>query len=50
MITLEIGQFYGMSNEKELMQTIKELKNIGMSDDDIQAILNRSKLESEDKE
>ena len=49
MITLEMGQLYGMSSEKELMQTIKELKSTGMSDDDIQVILNRSKAKSEDK-
>ena len=48
MITLEMGQLYGMNNEKELMQTIKELKNTGMSDNDIQVILDRSKAESEE--
>ncbi len=48
MITLEIGQLYGMNNEKELMQTIKELKNTGMSDNDIQIILDRSKTKSEE--
>ena len=47
MITLEMGQLYGMNNEKELMQTIKELKDMGMSDNDIQVILDRSKTESE---
>ena len=30
MITLELGQLYGMDSEKELMQTIKELKNTGI--------------------
>lgn len=49
MINLEMGQLYGMNNEKELMQTIKELKDIGMSDNDIQVILDRSKAESEDE-
>ena len=47
MITLEIGQLYGMNNEKELMQIIKELKNTGMSDNDIQIILDRSKTKIE---
>lgn len=47
MTTLEMGQLYGMNNEKELMQTIKELKDMGMSDNDIQVILDRSKTESE---
>ncbi len=50
MITLEMSQLYGMNNEKELMQTIKELKNTGISDNDIQIILDRSKVENEDKE
>ena len=50
MITLEMGQLYGMNSEKELMQTIKELKNTGMSDNDIQIILDRSKAESEPQE
>lgn len=48
MISLEMGQLYGMNNEKELMQTIKELKNTGMSDNDIQVILDRSKAESKE--
>ena len=47
MITLEMGQLYGMNSEKELMQTIKELKNMGMSDNDIQIILDRSKTKIE---
>ena len=40
-----------MDNVKELMQTIKELQGMGMSDSEIQAILERSKnkAESEDK-
>ena len=50
MITLEMSQLYGMNNEKELMQTIKELKNTGISDNDIQVILDRSKVKNEDKE
>ncbi|MBR1904883.1 MAG: hypothetical protein IJ819_00270 [Clostridiales bacterium] len=48
MITIELGQTYGMGSIKELMQTIEELKSMGMSDEDIQATLNRSK-ESEVK-
>ena len=47
MITIELGQTYGMDSAKELMQTIEELKRMGMSDEDIQAILDRSK-KSED--
>ena len=43
MINLELGELYGMDNVKELMQTIKELQDMGMSDAEIQAILERSK-------
>lgn len=43
MITLEMGELYGMESEKDLMQTIKELQDMGMSDENIQAILDRSK-------
>ena len=42
MITLQMGQLYGMNNEKELMQTIKELKNTEMSDDDIETTVKKS--------
>lgn len=45
MITLKMGELYGMESEKELMQTIKELQDMGMSDEDIQALLDRSKEE-----
>lgn len=47
MITLELGQLYGMNSTKEVMTTIEELKNIGMSDADIQAILDRSREQKE---
>lgn len=43
MITLEMGELYGMESKKDLMQTIKELQDIGMSDENIQAVLDRSK-------
>ena len=43
MITLEMGELYGMESEKDLMQTIKELQDMGMSDENIQAVLDRSK-------
>ena len=43
MITLELGELYGMESEKDLMQTIKELQDMGMSDENIQAVLDRSK-------
>lgn len=47
MITLVLGELYGMDSQKELMQTIEELRRMGMSDGDIQVILDRSKTESE---
>lgn len=47
MINLEIGELYGMDSIKELMQTIKELQDMGMSDAEIQAILERSKEQTE---
>ena len=43
MITLEIGNLYGMESQEQLLQTIKELKEIGMTDEQIQEILERSK-------
>lgn len=46
MITLEMGELYGMESEKDLMQTIKQLQDMGMSDVQIQAILDRSKEEN----
>lgn len=50
MINLELGELYGMDNVKELMQTIKELQDMGMSDSEIQAILKRSKNKAESEE
>ena len=47
MINLELGELYGMDSIKELMQTIKELQDMGMSDSEIQAILERSKNETD---
>lgn len=50
MINIKLGELYGMNNEKELMQTVETMKIMGMSDADIQKVLDRSKSESEDKE
>jgi hypothetical protein len=50
MISIELCQRYGMSSEKELMTAIEELRKMGMPDDDIQGILDRSKKESEAEE
>lgn len=43
MVTLEIGQLYGMNSINEVLDAIKELQDSGMSDADIQAVLDRSK-------
>lgn len=43
MVTLEIGQLYGMNSINEVLNAIKELQDSGMSDADIQAVLDRSK-------
>ena len=43
IIIIELGQLYGCNNQKEVLDTIYNLKAIGMSDDDINEILNRSK-------
>lgn len=43
MINIELNELYGMENEKDLMKTIFELRNMGMSDEEIQEILDRSK-------
>ena len=50
MINLEFGELYGMDSVKEVMQTIKELQDMGMSDSEIQAILERSKKKAESEE
>lgn len=43
MITIDLRESYGCENQKELMQTIQELQSMGMSDEKIQKILERSK-------
>lgn len=43
MINLEIGELYGLESERELMEAIQFCRNMGMSDESIQAILDRSK-------
>ena len=50
MINLEIGELYGLESERELMEAIQFCRNMGMSDGDIQAVLDRSKEgETDDK-
>lgn len=43
-IKLKMGELYGMNSINEVMKTIKSMKLIGMSDDDIQKVLERSKV------
>lgn len=43
MINLELGQLYGCKNYKELLDAIDNLKSIGMSDEEINEIIERSK-------
>lgn len=50
MISLEMCQRYGMGSEKELITAIDGLRKMGMSDSNVQAILDRSKTESEAEE
>lgn len=42
MINLELGNNYGCDNQDELLATIESLKSMGMSDEEINEILNRS--------
>lgn len=42
MITIELGNLYGMENEEELMRTIQRLKDMGVTDADIQKCLEHS--------
>ena len=42
MINLELGNNYGCDNQDELLTTIESLKSMGMSDEEINEILNRS--------
>ena len=42
MINLELGNDYGCDNQDELLATIESLKSMGMSDEEINEILNRS--------
>lgn len=42
MINLELGNNYGCDNQDELLAIIESLKSMGMSDEEINKILNRS--------
>ncbi len=43
MITLELGELYGMDSYEDLLDTIKVLKEHWWSDSEIQEVLDRSK-------
>lgn len=43
MINLEINELYGMRNEKELNEAIQTLQEMGMTDEQINKILEDSK-------
>ena len=42
MINLELGNNYDCDNQDELLATLESLKSMGMSDEEINEILNRS--------
>ena len=42
-IKLELGELYGCKDYKELMKSIEDAKNLGLSDEEIEKILERSK-------
>ncbi len=48
MITLELGELYGMDSYKDLMDAIRDLKEHGWKDSEIQEVLDRSKTKSEE--
>ena len=48
MITIELGELYGLADERELINTITELKQIGMADVEIQDLLNRRRKKKDD--
>lgn len=43
MIKIELGELYGCESYKELTETINHMKRSGMSDEQIQEILDKSK-------
>ena len=45
MIKIELGELYGLKDEKELMETINNLRRTGFSEEEIQNILNDSASE-----
>lgn len=47
MLKLVIGELYGMDNIEHLMKTIQDMRDFGMTDDEIQEVLDRSKEDTE---
>lgn len=47
MINLKIGETYGLRDEKELMETINTLRDMNMSDEDINKILMNSESKTQ---
>lgn len=48
MLKLVIGELYGMNSIEQLMSTIQDMRNIGMTDNEIQEVLDRSKTVKKD--
>ena len=44
MITIELGELYGTKDTHELIETINFMRAIGMSDEEIQKVLNQSEV------
>lgn len=42
MINLKLNKLYGMDNYADLMQAIKSCREMGMTDEEIQKVLDRS--------
>lgn len=47
MINIELGEYYGCENEKEMMEAINTCRELGMSDAEINEVLKRSKHDGE---
>lgn len=47
MINIELGEYYGCENEKEMMEAINTCREHGMSDAEINEVLKRSKHDGE---
>lgn len=43
MIKIDLGELYGCKSYEELIETINYMKRMGMSDEQMQEILNKSK-------